>query len=183
MISAKGVLRHEGMAHALDNGAWHSYCAGVPFDEDAFLKAYEMFAVTADFIVLPDIVAGGMPSLDFSMAWRDRLGMPLGPQLIAMQDGMEPQRVADDLGNYLGPCLGIFVGGTTEWKEQRMMEWGAIARQSGAYLHVGRVNSVRRIYLCEAAGADSFDGSSVSRFAVTLPRLENARQQKELPWV
>jgi len=178
MVSAKGVLRNEGMAHALDNGAWHSYCAGLPFDEAAFLIAYEKFGSTADFIVLPDIVAGGLRSLDFSLAWRERLGRPIGPQLLAVQDGMEPA----DVAQYVGPRLGIFIGGTTKWKVGRLMDWGACARQRGAYLHVGRVNSARRIYLCEAAGADSFDGSSASRFAVTLPNLEHARQQRELPW-
>jgi hypothetical protein len=179
MISAKGVLRHEEMPHALDNGAWHSYCAGLAFDEAAFLAAYDAFGATADFIVLPDIVAGGMKSLDFSLNWRARLGKPLGPQLLAVQDGMEP----DEIAGYCGPKLGIFIGGTTEWKEARMLDWGVVARHTSAYLHVGRVNSVRRIHLCEAAGADSFDGSSVSRYAVTLPKLENARQQRELPWV
>jgi hypothetical protein len=48
-------------------------------------------------------------------------------------------------------------------------------RPRGAYLHVGRVNT--RV---AAAGADSFDGSSVLRFTANLLKLENARQQ--LDW-
>ena len=175
MVSAKGVLRHEGFKHALDNGAWSAFIASQPFDEAAFLVAYEMFGATADFVVLPDIVDGGMKSLDFSMEWRERLGRRLGLQLLAVQDGMEPQ----DIASLVGPELGIFIGGTTEWKERHRMDWGACARETRAYLHVGRVNSIRRIHLCEAAGADSFDGSSVSRYAVTLPNLEKARQPKE----
>lgn len=33
---------------------------------------------------------------------------------------------------------------------------------------------------CVAAGADSFDGSSASRFATTLPLLDAARRQPDL---
>jgi hypothetical protein len=175
MVSAKGVLRTEGFAHySLDNGAWWAFANKQPFDEAAFLKAY-VLASSADFVVLPDIVAGGLRSLDFSLAWRDRLDR-VCPQLLAVQDGME----AGDVSQFVGPELGIFVGGTTDWKEQTMAAWGRLARECGAYLHVGRVNSIRRIALCRAAGADSIDGSSVSRYAVTLPKLENARQQLDL---
>jgi hypothetical protein len=38
----------------------------------------------------------------------------------------------------------------------------------------------RRLMDCQDAGADSFDGSSVTRFASTLPRLDNARRQAPL---
>jgi hypothetical protein len=61
-----------------------------------------------------------------------------------------------------------------------MAAWAALARAKGAICHVGRVNTARRIHACEAAGAHSFDGSSASRFAVTLPPLELARQQTDL---
>ncbi len=60
------------------------------------------------------------------------------------------------------------------------MQWGALARETGCYLHVGRVNTAVRIRLCSAAGADSFDGTSPSRFACTLPLLDGARRQPDL---
>jgi hypothetical protein len=176
MVSAKGVQRHEGFQYALDNGAWHCFQHSLPFDEACFLEAYRKLGLGADFVVLPDIVAGGLRSLEYSLSWLPRLGDC--PNYLAVQDGM----VADDVYPVLDEIAGIFVGGTTEWKEQSLPMWGELARDCGVALHVGRVNSVRRVHLCEAAGADSFDGSSVSRFAVTLPKLENARQQRELPW-
>jgi hypothetical protein len=176
MVSAKGVLRSEGFSYCLDNGAWWSFANKQPFDETAFLKAYELMAVGANFVVLPDIVAGGVVSLDFSLGWRHRLGRPTCLQLLAVQDGMDESLVAP----LVGPELGIFVGGTTEWKERMMALWGTLAKMRNAYLHVGRVNSARRVALAAAAGADSFDGSSVSRFAVTLPVLNFARCQPDL---
>jgi hypothetical protein len=176
-VSAKGVIRTEGFSrYILDNGAWWAYANDQPFDEAAFLKAYDLVASGADFAVLPDIVAGGLQSLDFSLRWRERLGKPKCHLVLPVQDGMHRQ----DVEKIVGPELGIFIGGTTEWKENSMREWGTLARDTGAHLHVGRVNSARRIHLCVAAGAHSFDGSSASRFALSLPKLENARQQLDL---
>lgn len=177
MVSAKGVLRTEGFElYCYDNGAWSAYQAKEPFDEAAFLKGYELLGIGAAFAVLPDIVAGGLQSLDFSLEWKSKLGKPLCPLVLAVQDGM----VRSDVEPLVSPDLGIFVGGTTEWKEKTLSLWGDVARERKAYLHVGRVNSARRINLCQAAGANSFDGTSASRFALSLPRLENARQQLDL---
>lgn len=175
MVSAKGVHRHEGFGYALDNGAWHCFQNKLPFDEACFIEAYRKLGKGADFCVLPDIVAGGVRSLEYSMMWLPRLGDCSA--YLAVQNGMK----ADDIMPIKG-VDGLFVGGTEDWKERTMPMWGEIARAKGIRLHVGRVNSARRIHLCEANGADSFDGSSVSRYAVTLPRLENARQQKGFQW-
>jgi hypothetical protein len=175
MVSAKGVLRTEGFPYALDNGAWWAHCQGCEFDEVAFLKAVDLLGEGADFTVLPDIVAGGLRSLEFSLRWRDRLQLP-GPVMLAVQDGMQP----DDVRPHIGPQCGIFVGGSTEWKVETLPIWCALGRETGALVHVGRVNSIRRIRLCILHGAHSFDGSSASRFAVTAGKLDNARRAGDL---
>lgn len=175
MVSARGALRPEGFAYALDNGAWTAFQRGEPFDEAAFSRAYERLGTGADFVVLPDIVAGGRASLDFSLTWRERLGEPACPLLLAVQDGMTPAEVAPLL-----PALGIFIGGSTEWKLATAYAWGALAREREAWCHMGRVNTARRIALCAAAGMHSFDGSSASRFAVTVRELDNARRQLDM---
>jgi hypothetical protein len=176
MISAKGRHGHGGLRYALDNGAWHSFCHELPFDAASFLATYRELGPLADFVVLPDIVAGGHASLAYSLKWRDQLGVPLCPFMLAVQDGM----AAMDVAQSIGPQLGIFVGGSTAFKERTMAAWGVIARGKGARLHIGRVNTVRRIALCAAAGADSFDGSGASRYATELPRLDLARLQGDL---
>ncbi len=66
LVSAKGALLHEGFRYALDNGAWSAYQAKEPFDEAAFLRAIDRLGAGADWIVIPDIVAGGLRSLDYS---------------------------------------------------------------------------------------------------------------------
>lgn len=180
MVSARGVLRSEGFPYALDNGAWTSFQQGERFDATAFLIAIEKLGAGADFIVVPDIVCGGLDSLTFSRRWWDKLHdyphLSATPLLIAVQNGMTPR----DIAPLLSRRTGVFVGGTTNWKLHTMARWAAVARSRGAICHVGRVNTIRRIRACEVAGVDSFDGSSASRFAVTLPPLELARQQIDI---
>lgn len=142
---------------------------------EPFERAVALIGAASDFIVAPDIVAGGMPSLALSVSWLPRLLNVARVVLIAVQDGMMP----DDVAPHLSERVGIFVGGTSEWKESTMAIWGILARARGAICHVGRVNTARRIRLCAAAGATSFDGSSVSRFALTLPPLDVARHQPD----
>jgi hypothetical protein len=61
-----------------------------------------------------------------------------------------------------------------------MAAWGRLARQRGCYLHVARVNSAKRIALCQDNGVDSIDGTSASKYALTLPLLDNAVRQSSL---
>jgi hypothetical protein len=76
--------------------------------------------------------------------------------------------------------IGVFLGGSTAWKEATMRQWGEFCAEKGVYYHVGRVNSIRRMALAHQAGADSVDGSSASRYAVTLPKLDFAVRQWDM---
>jgi len=176
LLSPATGLKNYGIPYALDNGAWSAHIAGEPFKEQPFRDAVAKIGANADFVVAPDIVAGGKASLELTRTWLPWLLRHTMVALIAVQDGMTP----GDVMHRLGKRCGVFVGGTTEFKEETMAMWTAVAHSCGAICHVGRVNTKRRIFLCAAADADSFDGSSVSRFAVTLPRLDNARKQPDL---
>lgn len=180
MVSARGVLRTEGFRYALDNGAWTSFQRREPFHEAAFERAVSQLGPGADWIVVPDIVMGGLASLKFSRTWLNRLRqrrcLADATFLIAVQNGMSPVHVSE----LLGPRVGIFVGGDTRWKLATMAQWARLAHARRAICHVGRVNSARRIRLCAAAGIDSFDGSGVSRFASALPPLDAARRQDDV---
>ena len=160
--------------YAVDNGAWTAHQQGTSFDSEAFERCVALAGAGADWIVVPDIVEGGLDSLGFSLSWLPRLTDHR--VLIAVQDGMEPA----DLEGLLSERVGIFIGGSTDWKIDTMPIWGRLARLVGCYLHVGRVNTVRRIRLCQRCGAHSFDGTSVTRFVCNLPRLDNARRQETI---
>ena len=177
LVSRAGVWRTEGFdRYVLDNGAWADHQAGRAFDEDAFERLIEQFGAGADWIVLPDIVAGGLASLALSTRWLNRCLSVCPMALIAVQDGMQET----DLAPLVGRSVGVFLGGSTEWKLANMLRWGTFCAERGVYYHVARVNTERRVWLAAASGADSIDGSSATRYAVTLPMLDRATKQRDL---
>ena len=177
LISRSGAWRTEGFArYVLDNGAWADHQAGRAFDGDAFERLIDRFGAGADWIVLPDIVAGGRQSLELSLRWTNRCLSACPLVLIAVQDGM----VESDLAHLVGRNAGIFLGGSTAWKLDTMARWGLFCARHGVYYHVARVNTERRVWMAVAAGADSIDGSSASRYAVTLPMLDRASRQMDM---
>lgn len=170
-----------GMSWALDNGAWPAFQQGKPWSEELFLRALDRYGAGADFIVVPDVVANREASLARTREWLPRLlaradldGVRL---LIAVQDGM----TFDDIEPLLtDPRIGIFIGGSTDWKEAAIIPWGIWAKAHGLYVHCGRVNTARRMALCAAGGIDSVDGTSATKFAKTLPLLSRASKQPDL---
>lgn len=197
MLSATGVHRTEGFPYAIDNGEWtahqareraqteHSTGPVVPREEPkwtartvtlAFIRLVLALGAGADFVIAPDIVAGGAASLARSLKWLPWVLSHAPRALLAVQDGME----TDHVEAHLGARVGIFVGGSTAWKLRTMPAWGGLAKRLGVWFHVGRVNTQRRIKDCYMAGATSFDGSSASRFADSLPVLERALAQPTL---
>ncbi len=176
LVSAAGCLRSEGFQYALDNGAWSAYTQGRPFDDRAFTSALRKLGAGADWTVLPDVVMGGAASLEMSIGWMRRVLDETPRALLAVQNGMK----ASDVRPFIGERVGIFVGGDTKWKEDTIGEWSALGREAGCWVHVGRVNTVRRIAICTAEAVTSFDGSSASRWAKTVPRMDAARRQTGL---
>lgn len=170
LVSAAGCLRHEGFRFGLDNGAWSAFQRGTPFDERAFGSALSRLGAQADWTVIPDIVAGGAASLGLSLRWMRSVLDSTERALLAVQDGMTP----GDVRHLIGTRVGLFIGGSTAWKLATLGEWCRLGVERGAWVHVGRVNSRRRILSCGAHGATSFDGTSASRFALTTPRLSEA---------
>ena len=177
LVSRGGVWRTEGFdRYALDNGAWSDFQAGRPFDSDAFDALLDQHGCGADWIVLPDIVAGGLDSLRLSARWLNRCLSVCDLVLLAVQDGMTEADVAP----LVGRSVGVFLGGSTEWKLANMLRWGEFCAAQSVHYHVARVNTAKRFALAAAAGADSIDGSSASRYAVTLPKLDLWSRQKDL---
>lgn len=175
LILTPDISADHGMPFALDNGAWGAFQRGETWDADRFTELVTEFGSAADWIVVPDIVCGGLESLRFTASWIPKLE-GVAPLLIALQNGF----VEDDVADWLGPDCGLFLGGDTEWKEATMPYWGEVAARHNCYYHVGRVNTRRRIRLCHLAGADSFDGTSVTRYAKNITHLDAERRQLTL---
>ena len=165
------------MPYVLDNGAWFAHTHGTEWDSHGFARLVSQHGAGCDWVAAPDIVAGGAKSLKRSLGWVPLLLSMCPKVLIPVQDGM----TAEDLEPLVGDRVGLFVGGSTEWKEHSTVRiWGPLARRTGCHLHVARVNSVRRIALCQDAGADSIDGTSVVRYSKTLPKLDGAIRQEHI---
>lgn len=168
-----------GMSWALDNGAWPAFAQGVPWDEAAFLAALDEHGPGADFIVCPDVVADRERTLQLAEKWLpyllDRADLGEALILVAVQDGMTFEDIEPLL--LMSERVGIFIGGSTEWKEAAIIPWGRWAHERGRYCHVGRVNTRRRITLCIAGKVKSIDGTSATKYAETLPMLDGARRQ------
>lgn len=169
LLSPEGVLRSEGFPFGLDNGAWSAFQKGRGIDLAKFERAVERFGGAADWVVAPDIVAGGLASLALTAEWLPKL-RHLRRVLVAVQDGMTPADVAP----FVSHRVGIFLGGSTGWKLANMQRWGDWCASLGLYYHVARVNTAQRVRLAHQAGAQSIDGTSASRYATTLPLLDAA---------
>lgn len=161
-------------SYCLDNGAWHAYRQKKPFNEGAFLTLLDRYEADADFVIAPDIVEGGWWSLRFSVDWIERLrGRSIRRILFVAQDDMKP----NDIRPHLSERIGFAIGGSTEWKVEALCNpaWAELADEF--YCHVLRVNSRRRIRICQNFGADSFDGTSASMYSVNAGKLSAARKQ------
>lgn len=177
LISRAGGWKTHGFRYCLDNGAWHDHTHAKPFDSNRFQTLIDALGRQADFVIAPDIVCGGIASLQLSVVWLAPLLQRTSLVLVPVQNGMGPQ---DLVSIVLPNRIGIFIGGDTAWKETTMLQWGDFASQKGIYMHVGRVNTARRVKLAQAAGAWSIDGSSGSRWSKTVPPLDHCVRQWDM---
>jgi hypothetical protein len=140
-----------------DSGAYRSWRSGRPFnvgrwDRDMRWMSYRR--IVPDFVIVPDIVAGGLESLAWSAFWRPSIPAEF-PAYLAVQDGM----TAADVEPHLGMYQGLFVGGTLAWKLETGASWVRCAHANGLQCHIGRVGTPERVRWACQAQADSIDSS------------------------
>lgn len=144
---------------AIDNGAYTG------FDADKFERLCKSFDHREDclFVVSPDVVGEAARTLDLFGMVRGRIrGWGYQRVALAAQDGLEDLDVPWDDFEVL------FVGGTTGWKLSRAADdLIGEAKRRDMWVHVGRVNSVQRLYRMMDLGADSIDGSRCTWFPDT----------------
>lgn len=162
----------EGLPYVIDNGAWACHQTGDTWSDGPMIQLLERLADRDDeprWAVLPDIVGGGVRSLDLSLGWHAE-HRELAPRwLLAVQNGMTPALVRPHIES-LG-LAGIFVGGSREWKWSTLEEWAELGIDLGCIVHVGRVNGERKARRCRSIGVSSIDGSSVASFSVNATKM------------
>lgn len=147
---------YENEPWGFDNGAWGMQDHPGGFDEKKFTgrleKALKRYPHHPYLAVCPDIVAGGMRSLELSMKWRHQL--PDWPWYLAVQDGMEVAAVIDVLHNFDG----IFLGGSDNYKKYAGY-WCQLAHHVKKKFHYGRAGTINKLAHAIMVGADSLDSA------------------------
>jgi hypothetical protein len=112
------------------------------------------------FITAPDVVGDAEETLRRFWEWLPAIRRAQQPVALVAQDGIHDTELPwDDID-------ALFIGGTTPFK----MHTETLCREAkrrGKWLHMGRVNTRRRIRFAQSIGCDSVDGSSFSMFRRT----------------
>lgn len=182
-----GILMVEGWKnpdrwpyYAIDNGAYSAWVNRKEWDPIPFLRTIRRargYSRRPDFVVCPDIVAGGKDSLIHSINWLKVLPKEL-PYYLAVQDGMELQEVAGVIRDH--GFSGIFVGGTAEWKIETAPAWCVLSKNLGIRCHIGRIGPGRKILWAERIGADSVDSTTWVQREKAWNHVRYARAQQIL---
>ena len=142
----------DGQPWAADNGrfsALQNYT-----DEKYLAWLAKMPAASCLFATAPDVVGDAAATLALS----DPMFAPIRAAgyrvALVAQDGLENLPVPwDDFD-------ALFIGGSTEWKLSPAAGLLAgLAHEFGKWVHMGRVNSLRRLRYADAIGCDSADGT------------------------
>lgn len=137
----------------LDNAAYSNWC------EDSYLKMLDRWQdaiIPVDWVTVPDVVGCAKQTNDLFEKWHERISLPLA---FVAQDG------AEDLELPWGEFKCLFIGGTTDWKLSQCAE--SVAREAKhrcKVLHMGRVNSQKRMRYAYQLGCDSIDGTGYSKY-------------------
>lgn len=155
---------------AIDNGAYSGFKA------DSFLsllKREEHRQELCRFVAVPDVVGSARRTLEVFDYWQPKLkGWPLA---LVAQDGQE------NLPIEWYKLSAVFIGGTTEWKMGPQAKAIVLAgKATGKWVHVGRVNTPGRLEHFEKMGADSIDGTGLSRYSWMRKAIYDAAQRPSL---
>lgn len=143
---------------AVDNGCFSG------LDKAAFMESLERFWKRPGcvFVTAPDVVGDASATLRLFPFWHTVIHGLGYPVALVAQDGLTVKDVP------WTQIQALFIGGSTAWKlgsEARTI--AAYAKALGKWVHMGRVNSRRRIKYAAQIGCDSIDGSGFSKWSMT----------------
>jgi len=161
-------LRNPELPWAIDNGAY------ADLKIKAFLSLLERERHHQDrclFVAAPDVVGSARRTLEVFDIWKPRLkGWSLA---LVCQDGLE------DLPIPWNDIAAVFIGGSTKWKcSQHAAQIIKAAKALEKWVHVGRVNHQERFDHFRDLGADSIDGTGLSKYSHMRKAIANRAQQE-----
>lgn len=147
------TILETGLPWACDNGAFSGFDAG----EFRLFLGKISGKRQALFVAIPDVVGDARETVKMFGEWRDEVAATGHPVAFVLQDGQEDLELPD------ADCY--FIGGSTRFKlSETAMGLAQDGKRRGAWVHIGRVNSERRIRIAAEMGCDSFDGGSMAMF-------------------
>lgn len=157
---------------AIDNGAFSKE----GFDANGFkslLEREESRKGLCKFVAVPDVVGSARRTLECFDHWYPKIHS--WPLALVAQDGQQ------DLPIPWEKLDAIFIGGTTEFKMSvHAKQIIKAAKIMSKWVHVGRVNTPGRFEYFEQLGADSIDGTGLSRYTWMRESIRKRDQQPEL---
>lgn len=140
--------------HGLDNGC---FAQGDSFDPGNWLEwlaGLRRYRELTLFAVAPDVVGDAVATLRRSRPYLPTIRQLGFPSAFVTQDGCTDELVPWGEFDYL------FVGGSDAWKlGEASWRLCRTANEQGVPVHVGRVNSFRRLRACAISGVASVDGT------------------------
>lgn len=117
------------------------------------------------FINAPDVVGDSDGTIRLWWEWYERLLACGQPRGFVLQDGQEDRQIPYSEA--------YFIGGSTDWKlSECAADCVEEAKRRMSWVHMGRVNTLRRLQQAYDLGCDSIDGTGMSRFPDTIiPRM------------
>ena len=137
-----------------DNGCFAQGDKFVPGDWLEWAAGLRRFRERCLFMVAPDVILDAEATLVRSLPFLPTIRQLGFPAAFVTQNGCRSDLVPWELTD----CL--FVGGDDVWKLGEM-SWALVAeaKRRGKFVHMGRVNSFRRLKACALSGVDSADGT------------------------
>lgn len=164
------AMLKSGLPWAADNGAFSGFA---PERFRAFLRKIAGRPGCL-FLAVPDVVGRARATLSRFHEWALECRAAGQPLALVGQDGLEGLDVPWKLFDAL------FIGGSTRWKEsQHAADLALAAKRRGHHVHMGRVNSRRRLRIAMSWGCDSCDGTGMSKFG-DLHLADLLRWRREL---
>lgn len=158
-----------GLHYGVDNGAFSG------FQEAKFLRLVDE-CVEDPFclwINLPDVPYSARATTALFHEYCYYPGFNFRNRCYTVQDGITPDLIP---WQYI---RAVFIGGSTEFKMGKTARAVAkAARKRGKWVHVGRVNTPRRIDSWYH-DADSFDGSGISRYTIVRTAAFNCLKNNQ----
>lgn len=149
-----GQYPPEGQRWAADNGR---YASPHEYTDEKYLAWLERMTPYRDrclFATAPDVWGDAAATLELSLPMLGPIRAAGYPVALVAQDGLTADAVPWDAID------AIFIGGSDAWRRgDVLVALVGEARRRGKWVHMGRVNSLRRVKYAASIGCDSADGT------------------------